>query len=294
MDWRELKVNIIWAHCVRRRWQRVAELSFSAQERKKDRNVLLYWWAGRGQRRLPSGMSPVYKNVCHWSRPGWVYECMQSTRNPLGVTAIHFDLVDYRGRVVEQAKLNLPPEQLRVRSPKLVEEITRMIANRARDINAGASICAAEERAMNEMLRALLLTLTQDTVGKPQPLAGPSCWEDLNVYILDHLHDLPNVTGLAKRVGYTRSHFSRVFKMQTGLSPKQYLVNARVNLAKEMLCGTTLSIEEVARNTGYQDLSNFFRHFRARTQTTPALYRIQQTCPSSAKAAPMSDITEKN
>ncbi len=43
------------------------------------------------------------------------------------------------------------------------------------------------------------------------------------------------VAQLAAEAGYTRSHFSRLFKTQTGLSPKQYIINARIALANELL-----------------------------------------------------------
>jgi AraC family transcriptional regulator of arabinose operon len=276
MDWAGIEIRIDWTRCTRRRWPPTARLGFSPQERRKTRNVLLYWWAGRGRRRLPSGDAPVHAGLCHWSRPGWTYECSQSPRNPLGVTVIHFDLIDAHGRVVPPEKADLPPEQLRVRNPRLAEEITRWIAERAMDVRAGIPLAAAVEQAAHAMLRGLLITLTHDTPADPLPAPAAPGWEHLTSFIQEHLHDLPDVSGLAEKAGYTRSHFSRLFKAQTGLSPQHYVINARVALSKELLRGTSLTIHEVAERAGYPDVFRFFRQFRERTGTTPTRYRLDR------------------
>ncbi|MEI8140232.1 MAG: AraC family transcriptional regulator [bacterium] len=275
MDWNGIDVRIDWTRCTRRRWPAMARLDFSPQERRKRRNVLLYWWAGRGERRLPTGQVPIHAGFCHWSRPGWTYECSQSPRNPLGVTAIHFDLLDAQGRVIPPDSAHLPPEQLTVRSPRLAEEVTRWIAERAMDARAGMALPPELETAANSLLRGLLIKLTHDTplIPGPQAAEEPVAWRRFTAHIQEHLHDLGGVNRLAEKAGYTRSHFSRLFKTQTGLSPRQYVINARVVLAKELLRGTTLSVSEVAKRAGYGDIFLFSRQFKRTAGLTPSAYR---------------------
>jgi len=256
----------------------MATLAFTPQERRKTRNVLLYWWAGHGERRLPSGLVPLHPGDCHWARPGWIYACTQNPRSPLGVTAIHFDLLDARGRVIPPDSARLPPERLMVRSPRLVEEVTRWIAERAMDRRAGMALPPELEQAAGSMLRGLLIKLDHDT---PSAAASAgtgesSAWRRLTAYIQAHLHDLEGVEALAARAGYTRSHFSRLFRQQTGLSPQQYVINARIALAKELLRGTNLSVSEVARRAGYAELFAFSRQFRQYTGVTPSGYRADR------------------
>jgi AraC-like DNA-binding protein len=249
------------------------------QERRKKRNVLLYFWAGRGKRRLPAGLVPIHAGQCHWSRPGWTYECTQSPRNPLGVTAIHFDLLDARGRVVPPEDAPLPPEQLRVRAPHLAEEVTRWIAERAMDVRAGVPLSKPLERAANSMLLGLLIKLDSDTQADPTaaPAKDALAWRRLTAYIQEHLHDLDDVAVLAGKAGYTRSHFSRLFKAHAGLSPQQYVINARIALAKELLRGTTLSIAEVGARAGYGDAYQFSKQFKHRTGLMPSAYRADRS-----------------
>jgi AraC family transcriptional regulator of arabinose operon len=278
MDWTRITVHIDWSRCTRRRWPPTPQLDFTPQERRKSRNVLLYWWAGRGERRLPSGLVPLHPGDCHWARPGWTYECTQSPRNPLGVTAIHFDLLGGKGHVIPPDSTDLPPERLTVRSPRLVKEVTRWIAERALDRRAGIPPSPELEIAANSLLRGLLVKLDHDT---PRGVAeragaGPDAWRRLTAYIQEHLHDLGGAAELAERAGYSRSHFSRLFKAHTGLSPRHYIINARIALSKELLRGTGLSVSEVARRAGYPELFALSRQFRQYTGVTPSCYRLNR------------------
>jgi len=276
MNWTDITVAIDWTRCTRRRWPAMPRLEFTPQERRKERNVLLYWWAGHGERLLPAGPVPVHSGLCHWARPGWTYECTQSPRNPLGVTAIHFDLLDARGRVIPPDSARLPPEQLTVRSPRLTEEVTRWIAERAMDARAGMPLSPELQKAGNRLLLGLVMKLTHDTPAVAAPGKNvPVAWRQLTAHIQEHLHDLGGVNDLAAKAGYTRSHFSRLFRHQTGLSPRQYVINARIALAKELLRGSTLSVSEIALRAGYGDVFMFSRQFRRRTGQPPSAYRAR-------------------
>jgi AraC-like DNA-binding protein len=277
MDWRGLEVRIDWTRCGRRRWPAAPGLAFTPQERRKQRNVLLYWWAGKGQRHLPQGPVAISPGVCHWARPGWSYSCTQQVKNPLGVTAIHFDLVGVDGKVIEPGKAGLPVEQLKVNDPGLVDGVTRWIAERAMNTRSGIPVDAATAQAGEAMLRGLLIELDHATGHtepgmKPDALAG---WRRLTWHIQENLHHLASVDELARKAGYTRSHFSRAFRKQTGLSPQQYIINARVSLAKELLRSTGLTVTQVAMRAGYADLYMFSRQFKQRTGETPSAYRLR-------------------
>lgn len=114
------------------------------------------------------------------------------------------------------------------------------------DVAAGIPLCFAEDQAASTKLRGLLKQLTQDTPSNLQLVPKNSDWPRFTPYINEHLHSLPDAAGLAKKAGYTRIHFSRRFKERTGPSPQQYVIDARIALARELLRATTLTIEEVA------------------------------------------------
>src|SRR5260221_5043792 len=81
-------------------------------------------------------------------------------------------------------------------------------------------------------------------------------------YIQDQLDTDLTVSGIAQAVYMTPYHFTRLFKESTGKSPHQYVVEARVRKAKELLTTGKLTISEVAHHVGFADQSHLTRHFK--------------------------------
>jgi len=81
-------------------------------------------------------------------------------------------------------------------------------------------------------------------------------------YIQDQLDADLTVSGIAQAVGMSPDHFTRLFKKSTGQSPHQYVVEARVRKAKELLTTGKFTISEAAYHVGFVDQSHLTRHFR--------------------------------
>jgi AraC family transcriptional regulator len=81
-------------------------------------------------------------------------------------------------------------------------------------------------------------------------------------YIQDQLDTELTVSGIAKAVFMSPYHFTRLFKESTGQSPYQYVVDARVRKAKELLTTGKFTISEAARHVGFVDQSHLTRHFK--------------------------------
>jgi AraC family transcriptional regulator len=81
-------------------------------------------------------------------------------------------------------------------------------------------------------------------------------------YIQDQLDTDLTVSGIAQAVGLSPYHFTRLFKESTGQSPHQYVVDARVREAKELLTTGKFTISEAAHHLGFADQSHLTRHFR--------------------------------
>jgi AraC family transcriptional regulator len=81
-------------------------------------------------------------------------------------------------------------------------------------------------------------------------------------YIQDQLDTDLTVSGIAQAVGMSLDHFTRVFKESTGQSPYQYVVDARVRKARELLTTGKFTISEAARQVGFADQSHLTRHFK--------------------------------
>ena len=78
---------------------------------------------------------------------------------------------------------------------------------------------------------------------------------------------------LAEQHFISESHLSHSFRKWTGKSPKQYIMNSRIALAKELLLFDHYSIAVIAFKCGFSDVSNFIRYFKNETNMTPLKYR---------------------
>jgi AraC-like DNA-binding protein len=78
---------------------------------------------------------------------------------------------------------------------------------------------------------------------------------------------------LAEQVGLSRSHFRYLFKAVTGMPFKRYLSQVRLTEAKKLITETRMSIREVCYGVGYQDLSSFYRAYRAYHGVAPTADR---------------------
>lgn len=92
-------------------------------------------------------------------------------------------------------------------------------------------------------------------------------------YITAHFQEDITVDDIAGQVSLSRYHFSRMFQAEMGLSPYAYLLELRMNYAKQLLIETGLSVEEIADRCNFCSTSNFIRLFRKRNDITPAKFR---------------------
>jgi AraC family transcriptional regulator len=88
-----------------------------------------------------------------------------------------------------------------------------------------------------------------------------------------HISKGIGISELAGLVGLSQFHFIRAFKHSVGLSPYQYVLSARISVAKEMLSKSDLSIADVARAVGFSDASQLNRVFQKLIGVTPTAFR---------------------
>jgi AraC family transcriptional regulator, transcriptional activator FtrA len=88
-----------------------------------------------------------------------------------------------------------------------------------------------------------------------------------------HLDSDLTISRLATKARMSRRTFIRRFQDATGVSPGEWVVQARVSRARELLEMTRLPIEDVATATGFKSADTLRHHFRARLDTSPAHYR---------------------
>jgi len=100
------------------------------------------------------------------------------------------------------------------------------------------------------------------------------------VWARDHLdHDL-TIARLASKAKMSRRTFIRRFEKEAGVSPGEWVVQARLSRARELLEATQTAIEDVATTTGFGSADALRHHFRIRLSTSPAHYRAAFQTPA--------------
>ncbi len=82
-----------------------------------------------------------------------------------------------------------------------------------------------------------------------------------------------SLSHLAALCNMSASTFALHFKKETGTNLRRYLINLRINEAKQLLKSDKYSIKEIALTVGFEDVSHFNRRFKAVEKLTPGQYR---------------------
>ncbi len=92
-------------------------------------------------------------------------------------------------------------------------------------------------------------------------------------YINDHYTEQLRLDDLSRLVGMTSTAFSRFFKLRTGKTLSDYVLDIRLGFAARMLVDSTRNISEICFECGFNNLSNFNRIFKSRRGVTPKEFR---------------------
>lgn len=103
-----------------------------------------------------------------------------------------------------------------------------------------------------------------------------SMLENVMLYIGKHYHENISVRDIADHVNMSQSHFSRLFKKQSGYSPHEYLIQVRMNRAKHLLKTSELSVKAISKEVGYQDVTTFIGAFTNYVGISPTKFRKYQ------------------
>jgi AraC family transcriptional regulator len=92
-------------------------------------------------------------------------------------------------------------------------------------------------------------------------------------YINHHLSDSLKIQDLATHLGISKFHFSRLFKQSIGISPHQYVMQQRIEQAKQLLKKADRSISDIALECGFNSHAHLSKYFRQIVGMTPKVYR---------------------
>jgi len=146
-----------------------------------------------------------------------------------------------------------------------IEELIRVY----RDAAAGRlGVGLENSRAAWSLVARLCQEVQQLAAGQV-----PSGFDRLPDWVEDHLHELIGVEDMARVTGFSRYHFSRLFREKYGDSPGRYLEQQRIRRAVRLLQETSAAISEIGEQCGFHDANYFARVFRKVTGDSPRDFR---------------------
>ncbi len=141
---------------------------------------------------------------------------------------------------------------------------------------ARARLAMTEPDAMDEIAfdiagAAISLAARQRRAGSPRHHGRLT---QVLRHMAAHSAEQHTLAGLARMARLSPYHFLRSFKAETGVTPHQWLLRARLRDAAQRLAASKAPVTDIALDVGFEDLSNFMRSFRAEFGASPRQYRL--------------------
>jgi transcriptional regulator GlxA family with amidase domain len=96
-------------------------------------------------------------------------------------------------------------------------------------------------------------------------------------FLNGHYGEKITVDDLAHVANLSTSHFSRVFKEETTMSPIEYIMHTRLDCAKRLLRGNEKTLSQIALECGFNSSSYFYQCFTRTFHISPSDFRKSMT-----------------
>lgn len=124
------------------------------------------------------------------------------------------------------------------------------------------------------LMRLTVLFLSHTlTPAKPKPMSAKLRLDAAELWLRRHFDESPGVRDIARLVGVGESHLRRLFLEETGHTPKAWMLNLQLAVAKEHLASGNDKLDTIAALSGFSSCSTLCHAFRKATGHTPAAWR---------------------
>ena len=127
-------------------------------------------------------------------------------------------------------------------------------------------------KAMDDCLHALSADKA-DTGTEDNPMTVEERVREVIRFLDDNMDRMVSRREAAQYVFLNEDYFSRIFRKETGLGYKEYLLKTKMDYAEKLLANTTMPVTLIASKVGYENFTNFTQMFRKMTGMTPSDYR---------------------
>ncbi|HHW3952742.1 TPA: helix-turn-helix domain-containing protein [Raoultella planticola] len=132
----------------------------------------------------------------------------------------------------------------------------------------GGQIATSEVAFLVMQIMGFLPALPEPCIPRQQTVASR-----IMSWVEAHYANKFSLDELAQALGLSRSYTSRIFRQQTGGSIHEYLLTRRIKRSCDLLRSTSVSMDEIAAEVGFREVTYFITCFRKMMGQTPLQYR---------------------
>lgn len=246
---------------------------------------LFYVVSGSGTAELPGGSVPFSTgSVLYWMS-GTPYRLLPR-EGPLELIALNFDFTRDHAHIVACLPLE-PPERFvperrlevlqfadfpELNHPAVVPALPEVLPL----LRQMADEFAAPDRwtgfSLSHLLCPVLAALCRAMTRAPRNTGGS--YREILDYIQRHYAENLTNAALGARFHYHPNYISRLIADRTGMPLHRYLLTIRIRQALSLLQTTALPVGEIARRTGFPNVSYFSHYFKKITGHCPGDFRM--------------------
>ncbi len=170
-------------------------------------------------------------------------------------------------RVTSRGALRVGEARQAVYPLELQEILDRVIVEGNRKSPSSSTIA-------NDYLRIFLLKLDECTAGASgEPSRGLDSYIRAKAFLEENFLRLTRTEDAAGELGMAPETLCRLFQHYSRTSPHQFVLRLRINLAVDLLLGTSLLVKQVAERVGFDDPFHFSRVFKKLQGASPAAFQ---------------------
>ena len=222
--------------------------------------------SGRGTLVSNEDVFPLSRGVCFLIPPRRSLCAWTESRHPLRVAAAHFDTSSAcRGK---RGCFEAATFHTQVRDAAVMEALLKRVA---------AARAAHEEDRAALWMKAAVSEYIESLEAAKRKTRVPVRHGESIERICKRIRQWPqyhySVSKLANTLAVCPEHFTRIFRRCAGMSPREFVIRSRLDLAKSLLADTDAPVSRVAQASGYSSVGYFSRNFKQRTGITPTQFR---------------------